>query len=610
MEVSTKKPLSLKHWFSLYRPYIALVVAVGLVVIGPRLHDDASDTTAHANAGAGPSGAVTGAGGAGGLDAAAGAADPGQAAATGGGVAPAAGGSSGGGKVSVNLASYPGAGTPAALANPKCDPKTGRIKFPSLFAPPCVAPWPAGADNGGNTAVGVTATSISMVVLMPPPLDPTALAGQAATQSTPEQIKAQATETLNAFADNYELWGRKLDIHFVDASGSDEAAQRADAVQAYNTYHPFMQTTFLGSGTATPLTWSTELSARGVISYDNLVPFAAAHAQPGLRWSFAHDDRLNAMHVGEYVGKRVARRPAKWAGDAALQVQTRSLGLVYDDVWDKRTFDARLAQYGGALADAVSFHDTTDITAEQQETLTQMTRFRAKGITSVIVVAGPTYLGLLQRAATQQNYHPEWILTGWAIQDVAVGMRLFGDGDQSAHAFGIGAVQPLESPLAISERNQIIQWATGHQPATQATNGQMYLVSKDLMAGIQMAGPRLTATTFRDAMFRLPPSGGKWCKCVLHLGGSFGRHLAAYSWDKYFNADDFTEKWWDNNAVGEDELGNSGKGRFQIVDGGRRFGPGDWPTTDPDVFNPDHSVMSYSTPPPEDKIPSYPPPKH
>src|SRR5207237_3528597 len=34
--------------------------------------------------------------------------------------------------------SGPGVGTPAALANPKCDPKTGRFKFPSLFFPECV----------------------------------------------------------------------------------------------------------------------------------------------------------------------------------------------------------------------------------------------------------------------------------------------------------------------------------------------------------------------------------------------------------------------------------------------------------------------------------------
>ena len=52
-----------------------------------------------------------------------------------------------------------GIGTPAALENPKCDPHTGHIRFPSAARPPCVDAVEA-SKNGGNTSRGVTRDSI------------------------------------------------------------------------------------------------------------------------------------------------------------------------------------------------------------------------------------------------------------------------------------------------------------------------------------------------------------------------------------------------------------------------------------------------------------------
>jgi hypothetical protein len=606
-------PRDAPSWFVRYRPYLVLVLVVSLAVLPSRVRHETKLTTA----GTGGTGATAPAVGdagevagaqppvtdSGGTVAAAPGAAPGataQPAATGAtAVAP------------VDRRQYPGVGSPAALANPECDRKTGRIRFPSIFAPECVAPWPAGADNGGSTAVGVTKDAVNLVIWVPP-RDASSAAGQAATQTSPEQARAQVLETIGVFADNYELWGRKLAIQFVQASGTDEAAQRADAVAAYNKYKPFMSTTFLAFGGVTPLTFSTEMAARGVITWDEYVPFAAAHAQPGLRWSYNPDDRLSALSLGEYVGKRLVGRPAKWAGDPTMQPQKRSFGLIYDDAWDRGAFDATLARYGhgAVVTDAVSYHDSSDVTALANQALTQITRMRSKNINNIVVVAGPNYSGLLAKAATQQNYKPEWTISGWKVQDTAVTTRLYTDSQQWAHAFGIGLVPPLEIPVSISERSQLIEWGTGHAPTSAAVNGIMYLFSKNAIAGLHLAGPNLTPATYRDALFRRKPTGGRYCGCKLHNGVSFGRQLASYPWDKYFDVDDFTEKWWDADEVGEDEVGLRAPGRYRVVDGGRRFTAGDWPTTDPDVFNPATSVMDYRTPPGPDQWPNYPRPKH
>ncbi len=98
---------------------------------------------------------------------------------------------------------------------------------------PCTRPFEKGEDNGGATAQGVTKDSILVVALIPP----------AAGDLSPQNggIKNQATgangRSENATYDDdallssvYNLWGRTIKYEFVTSTGSDEAAQRADAI--------------------------------------------------------------------------------------------------------------------------------------------------------------------------------------------------------------------------------------------------------------------------------------------------------------------------------------------------------------------------------------------
>ena len=608
------------RFYRTYRPYVALVAAIALAVLLPRVSDDATPTTQSTAGGVGgPGGSAVAAGAAGdpgtggvatGADGTGGGAGaPGTVA--GGGPAPADGGGAAGGAAGAGgaaaaaaKAGAPGVGSPEALANPECDPATGRIRFPSLFAPECVVPWPEGADNGGATSQGVTADTIKIVLYETPnPQQDNPTSPDVATR------ERQAKATLLAFANSYELWGRKLEIIFHRYTGTDEAAQRADAIDVYNKYKPFIATSFMNIGAFTPLVWATEMAARGVISWDEVVPFDQAQAQAGFRWGYNPDDRMSALQLGEYVGKRLKGRPAKNAGDPALKVQERKFGLVYDDVWDKPAFEKVLSQYGTTLADAVAFKDTSDTAAMQQAANTLVARLKSKGVNNVIVVAGPQMTGALTKAATSQSFRPEWTISGWKLQDTAITARLFIDQNQWGAAFGIGLVPPLEQPTEISERSQIYEWAYGGQPEDDATNGQIYLLAKSIMAGIHLAGPNLTPETFRNALFGMQPKGGRWCGCVTHNGSSFGRHLKDYPWDKYFDIDDMTEKWWNPRSVGQDEVGLPGPGQYWVVDGGKRFALGDWPTTEPDVFNESSSRPGYEETPPNDRWPQYPPPK-
>jgi hypothetical protein len=54
---------------------------------------------------------------------------------------------------------------------PKCDPATGKLRLPTVYAPPCVVPFDG--DNDGATSPGVTADSVKVVAYIPDPaIDP------------------------------------------------------------------------------------------------------------------------------------------------------------------------------------------------------------------------------------------------------------------------------------------------------------------------------------------------------------------------------------------------------------------------------------------------------
>ena len=81
-------------------------------------------------------------------------------------------------------------------------------------------------------------------------------------------------------------------------------------------------------------------------------------------------------------------------------------------------------------------------------------------------------------------------------------------------------------------------------------------------------------------------------------------------WDDYSGWEDVTEKWWDPTYRTIDELGLPGTGAWMKVDGGKRYLPGQQPSTEPHVFDPNGAVQSFDDWPAGEAPPSYPPPPH
>ena len=88
---------------------------------------------------------------------------------------------------------------------------------------------------------------------------------------------------------------------------------------------------------------------------------------------------------------------------------------------------------------------------------------------------------------------------------------------------------------------------------------------------------------------------------------SWGHH-GIWKGNDLTGGDDATVVWWNPNARGPDEVGSEGKGLYEYADGGKRYLPGQWPTTPVGLFDPKTSTTVLTKLPPADTPPSYPSP--
>ena len=488
---------------------------------------------------------------------------------------------------------------------PNCDTSTGRVAVPSGYAPPCVAPW-TGGDNGGATAPGVTADTITIALYQAQP-DLLQQAFFEDTGSDESLAKEHATtqDYVDYFSAHYELYGRKVKLVTLKASGApdDAVAAKADAIKVATELHAFAS--FGGPGQTTA--YAEELAARGVLCVGDCViaepqSFLERHAP--YVWPTIASPEQASEHWAAFVGKQLAKGKAASAGDA-LKSKTRVFGVVhYDD--DAGTFrksvqhfERLLGTYGVKPATTVPY--SLDLSTAQQDARTIVAKLKSAGVTSVILAGDPVFPTFLTKEATAQGWFPEWVVLGYAFTDTAVCGRQY-DQQQWAHAFGVSLL-PARTTDDVDELGNLITWQTGHPPPAK-TFRELVQAPLVFFTGVHLAGPKLTAKSFAAGLQRFPPASTT-TPTRLHL--SWGKHGIWPSID-LTGGDDATVIWWDPNAKGQDEVGRDGTGLYRYADDGRRYLPGQWPKARITLFDPATSTGVLSTLPPEDRPPSYPSP--
>jgi len=489
---------------------------------------------------------------------------------------------------------------------PGCDARRGRIKVPSVYAPPCVEPFEG--DNGGATAPGVTRDSIEVVAyVMPPELDPlqSALLSKAGANLGVEGIKEMSARYGEYFGSHFETYGRTVKLRFYKATGSpsDAAKAKADALAiASMKPKPFA---VLGGPTQAP-EFSDQLAAEHIICIGTCSLATperfSAERQPYL-WGTGPSPEQAARLAAEMVGK-LFRGKAERAGDPAMRSRPRVYGLLHYDTPDGRqrrlfeTLRDDLASRGVKLATDVEYF--LDIPKAQENARTVVSKLKAAGVTTVIFTGDPLMPIYFTKEATAQQYFPEWIVGPSVLADSTVFARQY-DQRQWAHAFGMSQIAARGTPET-GEAYRIYEWQFGEAPP-----GNLYPVvypdPQVLFTGIHLAGPRLTPETFRDGLFRYPVTGGGPTTPTV----SRGRH-GIWPGVDLFGSDDVTVIWWNPDATGTSEIGDQGKGMYEFADHGRRYRPGKIPDRVPGLFDPERSTTILDRLPAASAPPTYPSP--
>ena len=212
----------------------------------------------------------------------------------------------------------------------------GHTNFNTVGGGPfCVNPWPVGKDNGGATAPGVTKTSVKVVAYVPTP-EMIAEAGGSKIQ-TQSGGPATMTEVMSDWKQlydyiqeelhTYQTWGRTPDSEMVTASGSDETAQRADAVTVV-AKKPFMVYDLTGVQTGGAAAFTQLMAANKIVVASASVQSSDAAKRSPYLWNYGADPEADVPVTAAFVGRSLAGEKAKWSGDTADRSKTRAFGVV------------------------------------------------------------------------------------------------------------------------------------------------------------------------------------------------------------------------------------------------------------------------------------------
>ncbi|MEX0768659.1 MAG: hypothetical protein WD029_09325 [Microthrixaceae bacterium] len=484
----------------------------------------------------------------------------------------------------------------------RCDTSKGVLALPVTPPPACYAPYEG--PDGGASSTGVTAESIKAVVYTAQENDPVLsfVYSQIGNDETPTQVFETYEGFNELLATYFETYGRRVEVVRYSATGpaSDPVAATSDAETIARDIKPFV---VLGGPILTDA-FADTLAANKIMCiscspgqandwYVERAPYV---------WDVQKNVNQSSIMTAEYVGKRLASGNAEFGGQA-VQDKKRKLGLLYLSTSDaaeviREQLETNLKEnYGVEFAEVASFASPVGIAGEAREILARM---KANGVTSILYSGDPLAPQTLTQVATEQDYYPEWVITGSALVDTTIFSRTY-DQAQWAHAFGPSNLFARVS-AKVAGAAYLYNWFYG-VPAPAKTTSPLILPNLQFLYSIlQGIGTDLSPQTFQNAVFaaEIVPS------TMLSPQLSWGDRGIWPATD-YAGVDDQTEVWWDAQAEGLDESGKQGTGMWAYVDGGKRYLPGEWQSSNKKLFDPKSSVTLYVEPPDGITIPDYQP---
>jgi len=231
------------------------------------------------------------------------------------------------------------------------------------------------------------------------------------------------------------------------------------------------------------------------------------------------------------------------------------------------------------------------------QAVTFITRLKAAGVTTIINFAdGLAMTPALTKAATAQDYFPEWVVTGSGYQDQDIVARA-SDQEQLTHSFGLIWFSPYVVSAATTSP---FQWYWGKDKGTMSGGATGLLLP--LYTGFHLAGPTLTAKTFERALVSYPASGGAFSNQITTLENSWTAFGTAAPRGSALG-------WWSADTVGPTQSlsgQGSGPGKYLYLQGGKRYVGGKFTKAEPKFFDESASTAQLDAVPASEQPPVYP----
>ena len=267
------------------------------------------------------------------------------------------------------------------------------------------------------------------------------------------------------------------------------------------------------------------------------------------------------------ICSRMSGLPAINAGTAAYRTQNRVFGLIVPDNPQYLAIGDEIQQglqstCGQGIAKRVDY--SIDISTFEEQATSIIAQMKASGVTTVICGCDPLFPILLDQAADQQEYSPEWVQIGFLDPEGRLPEQ-----DQMAHAI---SQEGTAVPAQQSEAYKVFEQADpGGTPAEQYYSVAYYDMLY-LFDGLQAAGPDLNPDTLAQGFFSMPRSAmgelGIW------QGGQ----------DAFSPLTETQIGWWNPNATSNFD---GQRGAWESCNSGEWFS-----FLDPNAWAPNHTQFS------------------
>jgi hypothetical protein len=290
--------------------------------------------------------------------------------------------------------------------------------------------------------------------------------------------------------------------------------------------------------------------------------------------------------MADYLCKKLAGKPVKWAGQDVLDPDTnpltppptRKFGITYpstngDPVY-AQSVDLFVKLINGSAGSQCNVGSVgrypyqSDIGTATTQSNTLAGQERGDGVTTMICMCDPIAPLFGTQAEANNNYHPEQLMIGTGLLDYDVLGRLY-DPRAWKYAFGLSH---LTNPVPFEQSDATVSYRDGGGAGSPDTTENLNWAYMSIMGSTFMnAGAKPTPASIRAGLFSADPIGGD----PVHAKIYFGRP------NDYTGIKDAREVFWCQTATS----GIDGKqGAYVPVNGGKRFEVGQWPAEEPKVF--------------------------